>query len=142
MKFYLSFLLLSFSVSAYSQRNLRDVGPEYKKLKFGVLVDNKDSLIYRSEKLGESGLEKLSSYLYQENLPFPKTIIYLNKTGYRFPFTFALDEYFLQEDYGYKFIHSYGENRTYLNGHDPYFSKEEIDKKRYISRRVRSDFPY
>ena len=69
------------------------VGPANDSLNFGVLVHNQTYTIYRSTKLGESGLDELKKYLSKKALPFPKTIVYMNSAGYSFPYSFALEEY-------------------------------------------------
>ena len=68
----------------------KKIGPEHRGIKFGVMVNNEDYTIYRSAKLGKSGFKTLDEYLRKRDLPFPKTVIYMNKTGYKFPFYFAL----------------------------------------------------
>jgi hypothetical protein len=122
-------LLVSLDFVIYAHPHLSSLGPDHKSLKFGVLVNNENYLIYRSKKLGTKGLSKLHKYLYSEDLLKPKTIIYMNKHGYKIPFLFALDEYYLQEDYGFNFYHSFGLHRTYLDGHDPYMPKDDIDRE-------------
>ena len=97
--------------------------------------------IYRSGALGKRGLRKVKSYLQKRSMLFPKTIIYMNKAGYKFPFYYALDEYHLQKKYGFKFYHSFGLLRTYLDGRDPYHPETDIDKKNPLGRRARRIFP-
>ena len=80
-------------------------------------------------KVRNKGLKKLHKYLNSKDLERPKTIIYMNKHGYKMPFLFALNEYYLQGDYGFKFYHSFGLHRTYLDGHNPYMPKDDIDKE-------------
>lgn len=72
---------------------------------FGVVVKNKNYQIYRSAFLGKAGIE----YVSTKDIPFPKTIVYLNVGG----FTFVNEEKALQRQYGYQFIH------IYLDGHKP-----------------------
>lgn len=79
---------------------------------FGVVVKNDRYQIYRSAALGEEGLE----YVSKQHLPFPKTIVYLNKEG----FNFAKEEKALQKKFGYEYIH------VYLDGHAP--NKEDFFK--------------
>ena len=137
----LCFILVFLLTSTFLIAKEKEIGPEYKKLKFGVLVDNDTYTIYRSSKLGESGLHKLKRYLKKKNLPFPQNIIYMNKNGYKFPFYFALDQYFLQEAYNFRFIHSFGPNRTYVDGDNPYIPTEDIDKNS-LGRTARKIFPH
>lgn len=116
------------------------IGPEYD-YKFGVLVDNEYYQLYRSGKLGERALENLDEYFVEEGLTFPRTIIYMNSPGYKAPFHFALKEYFLQEKYGYKFYHSFGHGvRTYLDGHNPYEPRGDIDTTRILGSHGRKIF--
>tara|TARA_B100001964_G_C13822127_1_gene417778 strand:- start:49 stop:594 length:546 start_codon:yes stop_codon:yes gene_type:complete len=64
----------------------------------------------------------------------------MNKTGYKFPFYFALDEYHQKNKYSFNFFHSFGEERTYLNGHNPYETDEDIDSKWNLGRHGRKHF--
>ena len=93
--FALSMTLEAWATGASSTvvSDLDDLGPSYKRLKFGVVVNNEDYQIYRSMKLGRRGLKKLKKHLKEEGLPFPKTIIHMNNSGYRFPLYFAVQEY-------------------------------------------------
>lgn len=132
----LMMLLVGFHVlmnSPVLAGDLVHLGPSYKKINFGVVVDNEKYSIYRSAKLGDGGLEKLKDHLDEEGRAFPKTIIYMNKSGYRFPFYFAVDEYkesIKNPDYGFfKFYHSFGDLRTYVDGENPYFPSTNIDSR-------------
>lgn len=136
------FLIFFYLLSTYTLAAKTKFGPEYKKLKFGVLVNNDIYTIYRSSKLGKSGLKKLKKYLDKNDLPFPKNIIYMNKNGYKFPFYFALDEFFLQEAYNFHFFHSFGPSRTYVDGDDPYLAAADIDKKGNLGRTARELFEH
>lgn len=79
---------------------------------FDVVVSNENYQIYRSGELGSKGLAYLRNHLESENLPFPKTIVYLNRNG----FSFVKEERNLQKTYGYTFYHHY------LDGHRPNFN--------------------
>lgn len=117
-----------------------EIGPSYGRLKFGVVVNNDDYQIYRSMMLGKRGLKKLKKHLEEEELRFPKTIIYMNSAGYKFPLYFSIEEYDLQEKYGYEFFHSFGDIRTYLDGHNPYDPQDDIDTKRILGHHARKKF--
>jgi hypothetical protein len=108
------------------------------KFNFGVVVKNTKYQIYRSGKLGKKGLKYLKKELKNRNLPFPKTIIYMNDEGYNDTMKdyvvtkgkplFALNEYKLQDQYGFKLFHSYDYNhRTYLDGRNPLVPTDDID---------------
>ena len=99
--FSLFFILLT---NASSAKEIDNLGPSYSRYKLGVLVYNSKFQIYRSGALGKRGLRKVKSYLQKRSMLFPKTIIYMNKAGYKFPFYYALDEYHLQKKYGLNFI--------------------------------------
>lgn len=109
---------------------------------FGVVAANEHYHIYRSAELGKHGLEELKELLDDAQLPFPKTIIYMNAEGYAFPLYFAIDEYKAQDDYGYTFFHSFGTPRTYLDGHNPYEPRDVIDKRRYLGHFARKYFDF
>ncbi len=100
---------------------------------FGVVINNSKYQIYRSSSLGSSGIAEVWAYLKKNNLPLPKTIIYMNDEGYKSRFLsedFALQQYALQEKYGFKMYHSFDyKERTYLDGHDPFNPTEDIDLK-------------
>ncbi len=104
---------------------------------FGVVLNSKKYQIYRSSSLGTDGVRELWNYLKANKLPTPKTIIYMNDEGYKVRFTsedFALQEYAIQEEFGFKMYHSFDyKNRTYLDGHDPYRPSEDIDLKNNLS---------
>lgn len=89
------------------------------KYNFGVVVNNEHYQVYRSAALGSKGLAYVSRELKSLDLPFPKTIIYLNSQGYGVG-GFATQEIALQKKYGYKFIH------IYLDGNRP--NKEKFFK--------------
>lgn len=100
---------------------------------FGIVINNSKYHIYRSSSLGTQGIDDVWNYLKKNNLPTPKTIIYMNDEGYKSRFLsedFALQEYALQEKYGFKMFHSFDyKYRTYLDGHDPFNPTEDIDLK-------------
>ncbi len=103
-------------------------------LNFGVLVQNEKYQIYRSEKLGEDGLETVQNYFKKRNWDFPKTIIYMNDEGYEPFYEFAVEEAKLQKKYGYQFYHSFGyQHRTYLDGYNPYNPQDDIDDRFFTS---------
>lgn len=100
MKQFVLVLALLFTMGAHAAYN------------FGVVVNNEEYQIYRSAKLGAKGLSYLKGHLKKKGLPFPKTIVYLNKMG-GIGFGFAYEERNLQGKYGYKWHH------IYLDGHTP-----------------------
>ena len=123
------------SQEAFGQDDEIIHGPSYQLLNFGVVVKNPTYTIYRSALLGNLGLKNLGNFLDNHNLPFPKTIIYMNKTGYAFPFYFAIEEYkdSLSGKYGeFDFYHSFGGLRTYVDGMNPYHPTDVIDKFIYF----------
>lgn len=99
---------------------------------FGILAAKDPYFIYRSGELGKSGLKDIKEFLCGADLPFPKTIIYMNAEGYAFPLYFAIDEYKAQSQYGFKYYHPFGNPRTYLDGVDPHNPTDNIDKLRYL----------
>ena len=137
-------LILSvfFCINSNQLNANKKIGPEHKGIKFGVMVNNEDYTIYRSAKLGKSGFKTLDGYLRKRDLPFPKTVIYMNKTGYKFPFYFALEEFHLKNRYNFTFYHSFGPNRTYLDGHNPYEADDDIDTKWNLGRHARKYFDF
>jgi hypothetical protein len=136
---------------ACTQRAQTQYGIKKNSLNFGVVVYNNSYQIYRSKWLGKKGLEKLSQLLHEKNLPFPKTIIYMNKTGYKslldfdvyafYGGDFALEEHALQKKYGFRFLHSFDyPYRTYLDGHNPFEPRSDIDKKNRLNRKALNIF--
>ncbi len=123
--------LISFTTTVLAQDVDRIVhGPSDKLIHFGVVVKNSSYTIYRSSALGKHGLKHLSKMLDEQDLPFPKTIIYMNYEGYAFPFYFAIKEYkaSLSGAYGeFDFFHPFGALRTYVDGEDPYHPTDDID---------------
>ncbi|MBT3984384.1 MAG: hypothetical protein HOE90_23715 [Bacteriovoracaceae bacterium] len=111
-------------------------------LNFGLVVNNKHYQIYRSGMLGTSRLLMLKSFLKTQKLAFPKTVIYMNKTGYNGPKDttpkilnrlFALEEYIQKSTYKYEYYHSFSPvSRTYLDGFNPYAPREDIDASGYL----------
>lgn len=125
-------------------KKLSDLGPTDSSLRFGAMYDGPDYQIYRSAMLGKKGLKKLQTTLEEHDLPFPKTIIYMNHNGYTFPFYFALEEYkaSLSDEYGhFQFVHPFGAVRTYIDGKNPYDPKLDIDTKRSLGHEARKLFP-
>jgi hypothetical protein len=128
-------------------KNGKVTGPEVDSIKFGVVVNNDTYKIYRSSALGKSGLKDVKKHLQKNNLPLPKTVIYMNKGGYAFPFYFALDEYKASIDkkskdfWPFEFVHPFGKDRTYIYGQNPYNSDEDIDSKSVLGSEARKYFP-
>lgn len=124
--FFLIAIGFTASVSAYNPYNTFF----NESINFGVVANNSTYKIYRSKRLGSKGLRRLSMHLQQNQLPFPKTIIYMNDEGYGRKGIFAIEQYELANSYGYQFLHSFDPNfRTYLDGHDPRSPSEDIDRK-------------
>lgn len=109
---------------------------------FGIVSATERYQIYRSAELGSHGLAELKEALDQANLPFPKTIIYMNSAGYAFPLYFALEEYKAQEEYGFRFFHPFGTPRTYVDGYNPYHPTDVIDKRTILGHFARKYFAY
>ena len=139
-KIVISIVILFAVVTQGSTSIARKIGPEYGSLRFGIVVDNPKYTIYRSKRLGDSGLEKLYDYLRENSLPFPNTIIHMNKQGYKFPSYSALEEYELQEEYGFKFIHTFGEYSTYVDGYNPIYPEQRIVPRKYLGSKARQYF--
>lgn len=98
----------------------------------GLVVNNPHYTIYRSTMLGNIGMPMFERHLKKQDLPFPKTVIYMNKNGYegKIPWygTGALEEYKMQDKFGFDFFHSFDyAYRTYVDGHDPYHPGDDID---------------
>lgn len=105
-------------------------------IRFGLVANSQDYQIYRSRRLGVRGLNLLEEKLKSNNLPFPKTIIFLNDEGYGEKGRYAIGEYkaSLESDYGFKFYHTMGDDiQTYLDGTDPRNPSEDIDEKGVLS---------
>ena len=138
------FLLLLLNFSHASQETTYT--PPYN---FGTLVSNAEYKIYRSAWLGKKRLMNLHEKMEELDLDFPKAIIYMNKTGYKWwswktVFTgldFAWQEYSLQEELGFRFFHSFDyENRTYIDGHNPFFPTLDIDSMNLLGRSAKRAF--
>ena len=99
---------------------------------FGILAAKEPYFIYRSAELGSEGLKQMKVLLDGLDLPFPKTIIYMNAEGYAFPLYFAIQEWKAQAEYDFKYYHPFGDPRTYLDGVDPYKATDNIDKAKYL----------
>lgn len=120
-------------------------GPSDKSINLGIVIKNPTYTIYRSSALGKRSMRHLSNYLEDHDLPFPKTIIYMNSAGYAFPLYFAIDEYkaSLAETYGpFDFFHPFGELRTYVDGQNPYYPTDFIDTSLYLGPVGRRYFSY
>lgn len=144
--YFLSIIFSIFIISCYPNTHLLSPPdtksePFYSKadflenFNFGILIRKDPIYIYRSGMLGKKGLRVLKIELEKRKLPFPKTIIYLNRWGYGEPWTGspALKEYLLQDKYGYQFYHAYHyKYRTYLDGENPYKPSQDIDKAWFL----------
>ena len=134
--------ILSFTISLKADDDSLDkIGPVFDDLKLGILVNNKNFKIYRSKNLGKGGLKDLKEYSEEEKIAFPKTVISMNFFGYKFPSYSSLEEFKLKEKYGFQFFHSYGNGvRTYLDGHDPYHPKDDIDSPSKLGKEAQKYF--
>lgn len=105
----------------------RNMAGPLKTLNFGQVVNNNNYQIYRSARLGESGLAKLTGYLTNNSLPLPKTIIYLNSVGYHLGY--VAQEWYGQNQFGFTFYHSFdASEQTYIDGHNPYFPRLDVSQ--------------
>ncbi len=123
-------------------------------INFGVVLHTPHHQIYRAHWLGKKGLKELKYLAEHNQLPFPKTIVYMNRAGYKGLYNlapsafyggdFALEEYELQKDYGYRFLHSFDyKNRTYLDGVNPFNPSQDIDSQNRLNKKARKIFgPY
>ncbi len=119
--------------------------PEMSIVNFGIVIQNEHYQIYRSRLLGKLGLSKIDTYFKENDLTFPKTIVYMNRQGYRGPLflfaQFAITEYELQNTYGFNFYHSFGyDYRTYLDGRNPYEPEDDIDRGRHLNAKAKKLF--
>lgn len=135
------------SVSPVLAIDIDDVvhGPSDHFIKMGVVVKNKTYSIYRSAALGRIGIHHLAKVLDEQELPFPKTIVYMNHAGYKFPLYFAIEEYKagIKGKHGeFEFFHPFGDLRTYVDGHNPYFPTDYIDSDLYLGHRGRKYFEF
>ena len=136
----LTFTLLSFQGFSKPLQKI-DLGPVYKRLKLGIVVNNDHFKIYRSKNLGTRGLKKVKSYFEKHSMLFPKVVINMNFWGYKFPSYSALEEYELQNKYGFKFYHTYGKSiRTYLDGYNPYNPTRDVDTTKFLGSKARRYF--
>ncbi|MBP6217770.1 MAG: tyrosine-protein phosphatase [Oligoflexales bacterium] len=133
----LSFLSFLKAGEGFSDENRLD--PIYS-LNLGLVINNAQYKIYRSAKLGKSGLYDLRSRLWKNNLPFPKTIIYMNKEGYNSFSNFAVEEYEMSFVWGYTFYHSFGPMRTYVDGQNPYDPSTDIDNTQNLGYEAQAYF--
>jgi len=114
---------------------------------FGLVVHNKHFTIYRSAALGRSGLARLAERLKRHNLPFPKTIIYMNRDGYSRtlwnPTLFAIEEFEDSPKYGFEFYHSFRHDySTYLDTYDPSRPSRVLDAKDFLNSTAIRYFGY
>lgn len=109
-------------------------------LNFGTLIYGDTYKIYRSAELGNLGLKELKDTLDKECKEFPKTIIYMNAEGYAFPLYYAFEEWKSRDEYGYRYIHPFGEERSYVNGENPYEFQDVIDREIYFGLIARKFF--
>jgi len=114
-------------------------------LNFGLVVNNSFHTLYRSEHLGTDQLKRLEDYLEEENLPFPEIVIHMNRHGFKRSFPmfshFALQEYELSFQYGYRFYHAFDYSfRTYLDGDNPYQPGKNIDGTEYLGDKAQDYF--
>lgn len=108
---------------------------------FGVVKMNSTYQIYRSEILGSEGLKEVAAGLKKNNLPFPKTVVYMNVDGYSDKDLKAMEEFREKEFYNYSFFHSFlYDYRTYLDGGNPYEAKEDIDQGDYLGSEAKAEF--
>ena len=144
--FFIVLLVVGLALSArLFAQDVDDIvhGPSDRLIHFGVLVKNDTYTIYRSAALGKTGLRHLAKILRREDLPFPKTIIYMNDAGYQFPLYFAVHEYEASLDgkYGdFEFFHPFGKPRTYVDGQNPYEPTDIIDTDMILGRKARRYF--
>jgi hypothetical protein len=108
-------------------------------LNFGLVIENDTYTLYRSMQMNKDKLEELYEHLEENQLPYPKTVIYMNKQGYGGYADFfsesAIEEYEESFKYGYEFFHPYRyDYRTYLSGHSPYTPDGDIDQKKYFGK--------
>jgi hypothetical protein len=123
---------------------------------FGVLLSTPQYTFYRSAAIGGSGLEAILTHLKKNNLPAPKSIIYMNKSGYMpdgaikstlmdifKKGSFTHKEFALEEDQALgdggafaknnvTFFHPLasdeGSANTYLDGKNPFGEETEVIK--------------
>ena len=121
-----------------------EIGPTHSSLNFGVVVYNPVYTIYRSAHLGKSELKHLKKILKEDQLPFPRTIIYMNSNGYKFPLYHAVEEYeaLISLRYGpVDYYHSFDSQvRTYVDGHNPYAPTLDIDQGEPLGHKAREYF--
>lgn len=141
-----SFCALGVLVSSFGNAKTESVPYSFENKpvegwNFGVVKMNSTYQIYRSEMLGSEGLKAVSEGLRLNNLPFPKTIVYMNINGYSNNDLRAMEEFREREFYNYSFFHSFLYNyRTYLDGKNPYEPKEDIDARNYLGDEAKEEF--
>ena len=124
------FLLVILLTSSYckSENHFKSLYELKKDYNLGVLVNNDEFQIYRSERLGKEGVEEVFAGLSELGFKTPKTVIYMYYMNYSFFLDHAVEEYEIQENFGFKFYHSYDKNiRTYLDGRNPLSPTKDID---------------
>ena len=135
------FSLASNLLSTQLFAEVYELGPINKKINLGVVVNSPSHVIYRSSYMNERKLGILAGQLEDMDMPMPELVIYMNKNGYSFPFYFAMEEWKLKDEYGFELLHPFHPTfRTYVDGHNPYFPKEDIDTKLVLGREARKYF--
>lgn len=107
-----------------------------ESLNFGIVLKDLVHIIYRSHKLDNDDIKELFDHLDEKGLRRPKTIIHMNKNGYggwaSFFLTNAIEEYNASFSYGFDFYHPFHPSlRTYLDGHNPFKPKSDIDNQKW-----------
>jgi hypothetical protein len=129
--------LFSLSALADERYHLSKGGPN----NLGLVMRNENYTLYRSASLGASGLADLAKHLEERRLPFPKTIIYMNRNGYSRSFlrptAYAVEEYEFSKKYGYEFYHTFrSDYSTYLTHGNPYFPTKDVNSKDLLNEKA------
>jgi Tyrosine phosphatase family len=128
VRFIFWLLILTLSANCKTQEKFKSLYDLKRDYNLGILINNSEYQIYRSERLGRKGIEDVVNSLEVLGYKRPKTIIYMNNVNYSFWMDHALEEYEMQNDLGYQFYHSYDyKMRTYLDGRNPLYPEEDID---------------
>ena len=98
----------------------KKVTMDLKNLNFSIVLQN---MIYRSKRLGQSGIRSILSTLKAENIPLPKSIASIHVMGFGGKGgSYNLEEMDECENLGITFLHSYRHERNltvYMDGTDP-----------------------